>query len=156
MQHALARPDSRFLCCTHVYFLCDILWSEVQSHSDDRPTLYACNWSAFCSCTRSGSPYRQCYAFIMISQYIDVASGINYQLVSMATKPCNYCLKPSSHYCQYCIVFTGRHYSSNRGASIYLSMGMNGSLCCCAGNIRRVQSVDCILQYFAIVILLSF
>jgi len=37
---------------------------------------------------------------------------------------------------------------------MYLSMGMNGSLCCCccASNIRRVQSFDCILQYSAIVI----
>ena len=35
MQHALARPDSQFLFCTCVYLLCDILWSEVQSHFDD-------------------------------------------------------------------------------------------------------------------------
>ena len=35
MQHALARPDSQFLRCTCVYFLCDILWSAVQSHSDN-------------------------------------------------------------------------------------------------------------------------
>ena len=35
MQHALARPDSQFLCCTCVYFLCDILWPEVQPHSGD-------------------------------------------------------------------------------------------------------------------------
>ena len=37
MHHALARPDSQFLCCTCVYFLCDILRPEVQSHSDDSP-----------------------------------------------------------------------------------------------------------------------
>ena len=30
----LARPDSQSLCCTRVYFLCDILWPEVQSHFD--------------------------------------------------------------------------------------------------------------------------
>jgi len=35
VQHALARPDSQSLCCTRVYFLCDILWLEVQSHSDN-------------------------------------------------------------------------------------------------------------------------
>ena len=35
MHHAIARPDSQFLYCTFVYFLCDILWPEVQSHSDD-------------------------------------------------------------------------------------------------------------------------
>jgi len=35
VHHALARPDSQFLCCTSVYFLCDILWPEVQSHSDN-------------------------------------------------------------------------------------------------------------------------
>ena len=33
VQHALARPGSQFLCCTLVYFLCDILWPEVQSQS---------------------------------------------------------------------------------------------------------------------------
>jgi len=37
VQHALARPGSKFLCCTCVYFLGDILWPEVQSHSDDSP-----------------------------------------------------------------------------------------------------------------------
>ena len=31
----IARPDSQFLCCTCVYFLCDNVWPEVQSHSDD-------------------------------------------------------------------------------------------------------------------------
>ena len=35
VQHALARPDSQFLCCTCVYFLRDILWPQVQSHSDN-------------------------------------------------------------------------------------------------------------------------
>ena len=35
MQHALAWPDSESLCCKRVYFLCDILWPEVQSHSDN-------------------------------------------------------------------------------------------------------------------------
>ena len=34
MQHALARPDSQSLYSTRVYFLCDILWPEVQLHSD--------------------------------------------------------------------------------------------------------------------------
>jgi len=31
----IARPDSQLLCCTCVYFLCNILLSVVQSHSDD-------------------------------------------------------------------------------------------------------------------------
>jgi len=35
VQHALAWPDSESLCCTRVYFLCDILWPEVQSQSDN-------------------------------------------------------------------------------------------------------------------------
>jgi len=35
MQHVLARSDSQFLCCTRVYFLCNLLWPKVQSHSDD-------------------------------------------------------------------------------------------------------------------------
>ena len=48
--------DSQFLCCTRVYFLCDILWSEVRSHSDSSHT-HACNWSTFCTWTCSGSPY---------------------------------------------------------------------------------------------------
>ena len=34
MQHALARPDSQSLYSARVYFLCDILWPEVQLHSD--------------------------------------------------------------------------------------------------------------------------
>ena len=34
VQHALARPDSQFPCCTHAYFLRNLLWPEVQSHSD--------------------------------------------------------------------------------------------------------------------------
>ena len=46
MQHALARPDSQFLCCTCVYFLCDILWPEVQSHSDDSHVYATCPRSA--------------------------------------------------------------------------------------------------------------
>jgi len=32
--YIIARPDSQFLC-TRVYILCDFLWPEVQSHSDD-------------------------------------------------------------------------------------------------------------------------
>ena len=54
VQHALARPDSQFLCCTRVYFLYDI-W-EIQLHSDDRH-VHACNCSTFCTRTYSGSPY---------------------------------------------------------------------------------------------------
>ena len=34
MQHALARPDHSS-CVVQVCTLCDILWPEVQSHSDD-------------------------------------------------------------------------------------------------------------------------
>jgi len=56
VQHTLARPDSQFLCCTHVYFLCDIPWSEVRSHSDSSH-MHACNWSTFCIWACSGSPY---------------------------------------------------------------------------------------------------
>jgi len=33
----------------------------------------------------------------------------------MAIKPCDYCLKPRSNYC---IVFTGCHYSSNRCTNV--------------------------------------
>ena len=49
VQHASARPDSQFLCCTCVCFLCDILWPEVQSHSDDSH-IHVRNWSTFCFC----------------------------------------------------------------------------------------------------------
>jgi len=56
VQYTLARPDSQFLCCTHLYFLCDILWPEVQSHSDSSH-MHACNWSTFCTWTCLGSPY---------------------------------------------------------------------------------------------------
>jgi len=35
VQHALARPDSQFLCCTCVYLLRDIMQSRVQFHPDD-------------------------------------------------------------------------------------------------------------------------
>ena len=35
VQNDLARPDSQFLCCTHVYLSCNVLWPEVQSHSDN-------------------------------------------------------------------------------------------------------------------------
>ena len=38
-----------------MYFLCDILWSEVQSRSDSSH-VHACKRSTFCMWTRSGSP----------------------------------------------------------------------------------------------------
>jgi len=62
VQHALAGPDSQSLGCTRVYFLCDILWPEVQSHSDNShmPATY---WSMFCTCTHSGSPYSVMHSF---------------------------------------------------------------------------------------------
>ena len=57
VQYALyivARPDSEFVyMCVH---FCDILWLEVQSHSDDMQT-YAFKCSMFCTCTWSGSPH---------------------------------------------------------------------------------------------------
>ena len=66
VQHTLARPDSQFLCCTRVYFLCDILWSEVQSHSDSSH-MHACNWSTFCIWTCPGSPTMSCIHLVFHS-----------------------------------------------------------------------------------------
>ena len=56
VQHALyivARPDSQFVCMCVLSG--DVLWPEVQSHSDDMQS-YAFNCSMFCTCTRSSSP----------------------------------------------------------------------------------------------------
>ena len=60
VQHALARPDSQFLCCTYVYFLCGILWPEVQSHSDDGP-VHAPGPRSACTFAQA---YLHCHAFI--------------------------------------------------------------------------------------------
>ena len=38
--------------------------------------------------------------------------------LGLGTKPCDYCLKPSWDFCQYCMSFTGGFYSSNRGAQM--------------------------------------
>jgi len=72
LQHVLDYPVLSMLnlglshssCAGHVYVLSDILWPELQSHSDDGPvhmtgpcSAYAFNWSVFCMCTHSGSPY---------------------------------------------------------------------------------------------------
>ena len=49
------------------------------------------------------------------------------------------------------IVFTGCHYSSNRGVQM-TSIRTNGSICCChARNVRRVQSFDCKILWYIVV-----
>ena len=60
----------------------------------------------------------------------------------MAIKPCDRCLKLSCDYCQYCtsllvvIILQTEVYK-------WPQFGTNGSICCHARNISRVQSFDC-------------
>jgi len=66
VQHALciiARADSQFLCCTYVYFLCDIQWPEPWGPVTFWCQSCACNCSMLCMCTCSGS-LPQCCAFM--------------------------------------------------------------------------------------------
>ena len=73
VQHALyiiARPDFQFLCCTRVNFLVYSLWPKVHSHSAWWQSC-ACNWSMFCTCTRSGSPHNVMHSSSIICLQIE-------------------------------------------------------------------------------------
>ena len=70
------------------------------------------------------------YSNVTISRYNNVVSGINYQLVSMAIKTCDYCQKQSSNYRKYCMSLLAVQTEVPQFQNPYLSMGKNGPFCC--------------------------